>query len=127
MAIRSAVKPTWDTVEKMGLALPGVEVGTSWGTRALKLRGQMIACVPTNKQAEKNSIVVRIDFAQRDELLQAEPDVYYVKEHYLNYPCVLARLPRIHPDALSGLLAMGFDYVNRRAPKKAAKARRARR
>ena len=127
MAVRSAVKRTWDTVEKIGLALPGVEVGTSWGTRALKLRGQMIACVPTNKQAEKNSIVVRIDFAQREELLRAEPDVYYVKEHYLNYPCVLARLSRLHPDALRGLLAMGFSYVNARAPRKAAKTARARR
>src|SRR5262245_45731128 len=120
MAVRSAIKG-WAAVEKIGLTLPGVETGISWGTPALKLRGQMVACIPTNKQAEKNSIAVRIDFAQRDELLEAEPDVYYVKEHYLNYPCVLARLSRIHPDALRGLLAMGYDYVNARAPRKKAR------
>ena len=44
--------------------------------------------------------MVRVDFAQRDELLAAEPDVYYLKEHYVDYACVLVRLKRIHPDAL---------------------------
>jgi len=100
----------------MGLA--GVERGTAWGSPALKLRGQMVACIPSHASAEKHSIAVRLDFAQRDELLDAQPDVYYVKDHYLNYPCVLARLTRLHPDALRGLLLMGWQYVNARAPMK---------
>src|SRR5262245_58219952 len=75
---------TWATVKKIGLALPDVEAGTSWGSPALKVRDTMFACVPTNKAAEKRSIVVRLDVAQRDELLAAEPDVYYLKEHYVN-------------------------------------------
>ena len=76
--------------------------------------------------AEKDSVVVRLEFAQRDELIEGEPDVYYVKEHYLNYPCVLARLKHIHPDALRGLLLMGWEYVNARAPKKPASKTRKR-
>ena len=67
---------------KMGLALPDVEAGTAYGSPALKLHGQLLACVPTNKAAEPNSVVVRIDVAQRDEMLAAEPDVYYLKPHY---------------------------------------------
>lgn len=108
--------PTWVTVEKIGLALPDVEAGTSYGSPALKVRGQMFACIPTNKDAEPNSIVVRLDLAQRDQLIAAAPDVYYLKEHYVNYPCVLARLKKIHPDALQDLIGMAWSYVNVKAP-----------
>ena len=112
-------KVSFETAEKFGLALPGVEAGTSWGVPALKLHGKMIACTPTNKQAEPDSIVVCIDFRERDELLAAEPDVYYVKEHYEGYPCVLARLKRIHPDALRDLIRMAWEYRNAKsAPKR---------
>jgi hypothetical protein len=105
-------------VERLGLALPGVETGKSWGSPALKIRGTMFACVPTNKSAERNSVVVRLDFPQRDELLAAEPEVYYLKEHYVNYPCVLARLGKIHPDALRDLVGMAWTYVNAKAPRR---------
>ena len=83
--------------------------------------------MPTNKAAEKNSIVVRLDVAARDELLAAEPNVDYLKEHYVNYPCVLARLGKIHPDALRDLVGMAWAYVNARAPRRRtvkAKARK---
>jgi len=123
MAVRSKVKRlTFEDVEKVGLTLPGVEVGTSWGTSALKLHGKMIACTPTNKQAEPDSLVVCIDLPQRDELLAAEPDVYYVKPHYEDYPCVLARLKNIHPDALRDLIRMAWEY--RDAKEKRTRKRR---
>jgi len=115
MAVRSAVKPTFATVKKIALALPDVEEGTAYGSPALKLHGQLLACIPTNKAAEPDSVVVRVDFAQRDELLAAEPDVYYLKPHYVDYACVLVRLKRIHPDALRDLLAMSWKFVNSKA------------
>ena len=116
MAVRSAL--TFAAVRKMGLALPGVEEGTAYGSPALKLRGQLLACIPTNKAAEPNSLVVRVDFAQRDELLAAQPDVYYLKPHYEDYACVLVRLKEIHPDALRDLLQMGWRFVDSKAPRK---------
>ena len=118
MAVRSALKPTFATVKKIGLALPDVEEGTAYGSPALKLHGQLLACIPTNKAAEPDSVVVRVDFAQRDELLAAEPDVYYLKQHYVDYACVLVRLKRIHPDALRDLIAMSWKFVNSKAKTK---------
>jgi hypothetical protein len=109
---------TWARVEKLGLALPGVEPGTAYGSPALKLHGQLLACIPTNKAAEPDSLVVRIDFRDRDELLAAEPDVYYLKEHYVDYACVLVRLPRIAPDTLRDLLLMSWKFVNSKAKTK---------
>jgi hypothetical protein len=43
------------------------------------------------------SLVVRVDFEQRAELLAGEPDVYYITDHYEDYPAALIRLARIAP------------------------------
>lgn len=101
----------WDAVREIGLALPDVEEGTTYGTPALKVRGQMFACIPSHRSAEPDSLAVRIPFEQRDELLDAEPDTYYVKEHYQNYAVVLVRLARVHPDALRDLLRGAHQFI----------------
>jgi hypothetical protein len=111
-------------VTGLGRSLPDTEEGTSWGSPALKTSGQMFACLPTHKSAEPGSVVVCVDFAQRDDLLAADPQTYYVKDHYLNYPCVLVRLARIHDDALRDLLRMGYEFVRRRNARSPAQARR---
>ena len=111
-------------VSGLGRSLPDTEEGTSWGSPALKTGGQMFACIPTHKSAEPGSLAVRVDFDQRDELLAADPQTYYVKGHYLNYPCVLVRLARIPDDALRDLLRMGYEYVRTRTKRSPAKAGR---
>jgi len=105
----------FERVRVLGRSLADVEEGTAWRTRALKTSGQMFACIPTHKSAEPDSLAVRIDFDQRDELIAADPRTYYVKEHYVNYPCVLVRLARIPDDALRDLLRMAHEFVRRRA------------
>jgi hypothetical protein len=102
-------------VRTLGRSLGDVEEGTSWGSPALKTDGQMFACLPTHKSAEPGSLVVCIDLDDRDELLAADPETYYVKEHYVNYPCVLVRLGRIDDEALRDLLRMAHEFVRRRA------------
>src|ERR1700721_559386 len=105
----------FDTVQKIGLALPGVEGGTAYGAPALKVRGKLLACVPTHRSAEPNSLVVRVGFDDRAHLLAAAPDIYYVTDHYLGYTAVLVRLSRVTPDVLRDLLGMAHKFVN--APK----------
>jgi hypothetical protein len=94
-----------------------------YGSPALKLDGKMLACVPTNKAAEPDSLAVRIDFDQRDGLLADAPDTYYLKPHYAPYPCVLVRLKRIQPDALSELLKASWQFVNSRRGKRIGPAK----
>ena len=53
------MKITYETVRRVGLTLPDVEEGTSYGSPALMVHGKMFACVPTNKSAEPGSLVVR--------------------------------------------------------------------
>jgi hypothetical protein len=107
---------SFDTVRKIGLALPGVEEGTAWGTPALKVGGKMFTCVPSHKSAEPDSLAVRIDFDQRDELIAAAPETYYLTYHYVDYAVVLVRLARIHLDALQDLLKASWRFMSAAKP-----------
>ena len=118
-------KINFDTVRKIALRLPGVEASTAWGAPALKVRGKLLACVPTHRSAEPNSLVVRVGFDDRAELLAAAPDIYYVTDHYLGYTAVLVRLSRVTPDVLRDLLGMAHKFVN--APKERSSPSRHRR
>ena len=101
----------FDVVIEAARALPDVEKSTSWGAAGLKVRGKLLACQAIHKSAEPNSIVVKIPIDQRDELIASEPGVYYVTEHYVNYPSVLVRLSRIHRDSLRDLLGMAYRFA----------------
>jgi len=79
----------------------------------------MFACPAINKSAEPNSLVLRMDFDQRDALLAEAPDTYYLTHHYVNYPCVLVRLTKVNAEALRDLLQAGVKFVSSsRKPRK---------
>jgi hypothetical protein len=101
----------FEKVRKAASDIPSVTEGTSWGAPALKIRGKMFCCRPTHRSAEPRSLVVRLQFIDRDFLLQSRPDIYYVKPHYVDYPCVLVRLPRIRQKELRELLGISCEFV----------------
>jgi len=112
MAVRSAARITWTTVRRLGLELSGAEEGTAYGSPALKVRGKMFACIASHRSAEPNTLAVRMSFLERDLRLSAEPKLYYLTPHYVNYPVVLCRLSRIGEDALRELLEVGWQFVH---------------
>jgi hypothetical protein len=118
----------FDTVRNIGLAFPRVEGSTAYGMPALKVDGKLLACIPANPSAEPASLVIRVDFDDRAELLAAAPDVYYLTDHYVGYTAVLVRLSRINPDVLRDLLGMAYKFVTRSAkpPSPARKRKKAR-
>ncbi len=104
---------TFDTVREIGEQLPGTEVGTAYGSPALKVNGRLYAAIAINKEAEPNSLAVYVaDFEQRDALLAEDPGTYYVKPHYEGYPVVLVRLACVTRDALSDLLRGAHRIVS---------------
>jgi hypothetical protein len=111
----------FSAVEAVARTLPEVEVATTFGQPALKVRGKMFACIASHKSAEPNSLVVMMDFADRDALLEDDPDVYYVKDHYVPYPCVVVRLSRIRADALRDLIVGAHRYVSAKASRKSTR------
>jgi len=114
---------SFDTVRKIALEFPGVEPSTAYGAPALKLRGQLLACIPAHRSAEPDSLVVRVDFNDRAHLLAEAPDTYYITEHYVGYASVLVRLSRINASVLRDLLAMAYKFVSAKS-KPASRPRR---
>jgi hypothetical protein len=114
----------FNTVRKLGLALPNVADGTAYGAPALKLGGKLLVCIPTNKSAEPGSVVVRIDLEHRAELLRQHPDIYYITDHYAPHPSVLVRLSKTTPRDLTELLRDACRFVMSSAPMTAITTRR---
>ena len=97
---------------EIGTGLPEVETGTSYGTPALKVKGKLICRLRTDPDA----LVVRvIDLADREALLQGQPDVIFTTPHYDGHPYVLVRLDAVARDQLAELLE---DAWRIRAPKR---------
>ena len=113
---------TFDAVRKIALALEHVEESTSYGTPAFKVRGKLFARL----REDGETLVVGMDFDQREELLTADPDTYYLTDHYLNYRWILVRLPRVHPDALRDLMGGAVRLAAGPAPRKFPSTRRRR-
>ena len=97
---KSAV--TWETVLRVGLALPNAHESTSYGTPALKVKGKLF--VRLHQDLDK--IVVAMPFDRREELMAEDPETYFITDHYREYPWVLVSLDRIRPDALRDLLVI---------------------
>jgi hypothetical protein len=102
----------FDAAIAIGRTLPDVDVTTTWGASALKVKGKMFACVAINKSAEPNSMVVRMDMAQRDLLIEEDPATYYLTDHYVDYPCVLVRLSRVSQDSLRDLIRGAHRFIS---------------
>src|SRR5215470_11888859 len=97
-------KIDFDVVREMALELPDVEESTIHGAPSLKVRGRLLACPAIHRSAEPNTFAVQIDLDKRAEVIAAKPNVYYVTDHYVNYPTLLVRLEQIDRRSLKDLL-----------------------
>ena len=81
--------------------LPGVEESSSYGTPALKVKGRFMCRL---RSEAEGALAIRCDFVDRQILLQADPEVFFVTEHYQEYPMILVRLDKIRLSALPDLI-----------------------
>src|SRR6266436_9333254 len=110
-------KISFDAVRGMAVALAEVEEGTMHGSPAFKVRGKLLACAAIHKSAEPDTLAVRIPFDLRAELMESDPDSYYLTDHYVNYPVVLVRLSRIDMEGVRELLGASWRFVSAKRPK----------
>ena len=104
---------TWSKLCKLALKLPGVTEGTSYGTPALHVRKKFLARL----KEDGESIAIKIDFADRDVLLELDPAAFYLTDHYRPYPAMLVRLKTVRLDLLPRLLEQAWRL---QAPKRLA-------
>jgi len=101
---------TFDIVCELARALPGAEESTSYGTPAFKVKGKLFA----RFHQDGESLVISVDFDEREEMMAAAPRKFYITDHYRNYPWMLVRLSEAQPDELRDLLLGSW---RRAAPK----------
>jgi hypothetical protein len=116
---------TFDDVRAMALSMPDVEETTAYGMLAFKAGKKRLAGQPVQRSdIEPNTLGVLVSFAERDRLLAEQPDIYYLTEHYRNYPVILVRLAKMTKTELRQLLGTAWRHAmeqQRPAKKKRAK------
>jgi hypothetical protein len=102
---------TWRELCDHASRLPGVEQGVCYRTPALYVRKRFLARL----KEDGDSVAIKLDFADRDVLLEADPRAFYLTDHYRPYPAVLMRLGQVRPAVAVELLEQAW---RRAAPKR---------
>jgi hypothetical protein len=120
----------WNDVDRLALALPEAEAGTSYGNRAWAVKRKAFAWERPLRGPDRKALGdaapegpilgARVEHVVAKEALLADaPDVYFTTPHFDGYPAILVRLEHIAVDELEELLAEAWLA---RAPKRLAKA-----
>jgi len=104
---------SFDTVRRLALALPEVEEGLSYGTPAFRVGGKLLARL----KEDGGTLVIMIEFDEREALMAADPETFFITDHYRGYPSMLIRLSRVGAGRLGALLEQAW---RRRVPKRLA-------
>jgi hypothetical protein len=92
----------------LALKFPGVELSTSYGTPSIKVKGRILGRLRTEAEG---AFAIRCDFLDRQILIQAHPEAFFLTDHYLNYPMVLVRLDKVSPRELRDLVERAWLKV----------------
>ena len=95
---------TYNDVRRVALAMPGVVDSTSYGTPALKAGKTLLVRLWETGDV----VVVKMPFDRREELMEGDPDTYFITDHYAAYEWILVRLARLNAEALPDLLGMAY-------------------
>lgn len=117
---RKAAGVTLDSVRRLIASLPETEEGPCYGTPGFRARRKLFARL----REDGESLAVRVDPSERELLLQADPQCFYLTDHYRDHPWVLVRLPVVEADVLADLLERAWCHV---APRRLVEAHEKRR
>lgn len=91
---------TFETVRQIAVTLPGAQECTSYGTPAFKVAGKLF--VRLHQDGE--SLVLQLDAVERTRRMEADPDTFYITDHYTDTPWMLVRLATVKQKDLKALL-----------------------
>jgi hypothetical protein len=105
---------------KIALSIPGSEEVLWFNKPAVFLHGQFLTKVHDKEEA----MTFRVSSMEmRDMMLEAEPKLFYITDHYRSFPFILARLSVLTPKLLKELVAGRAAQLAETA-EKAAKRKR---
>ena len=106
---------------KIALAIPGSKEVLWFRKPAVFLHDQFLTKVHDKEEA----MTLRVSSMEmRDMMLEAEPELFYITDHYRNFPFVLARLSALTPKTLKEILAGRAAQLAEQADKVAKKKRK---
>ncbi len=82
----------WEQVSALGRALPEVSEDLWYRTPALKVRGKGFARL---KEDGRSLMLLLEGFEERSILLERQPGIYFITDHYRGWSVILARLPAL--------------------------------
>ncbi len=101
---------TSDEVREIALALPQTTEKEAWAMPTFRVAGKMFLTLPD----DETSLAVRCPKEERDELVRAEPEKFWVADHEASFAWVRARLAAL--DDTDELRAIVVDSWRQAAP-----------
>ena len=77
-----------------------MEEGTSYRTTAFRVNGKLFA----RFHQDGDSLVIKVEYAAREVLMGANPETFYITDHYRCWPYMLIRVSRVRRDELKGVV-----------------------
>jgi hypothetical protein len=108
---------TWEDVARIAAALPDAEETTTYGQPCFKVNGRPFV----NTGRVEGAFVTRAPDEERDLLIVARPDIYFVTPHYDGWEAVLVRLDEIDENELAGRIEDSYTFIAAKPPKRARK------
>src|SRR5262249_46388125 len=71
-----------------------------YGTPGLRVRGKLIARL----WEDGETLVLKVGFDAREMLMAANPETFYITDHYAGHPYVLVRLPQVQREQIEPLI-----------------------
>jgi hypothetical protein len=106
---RAAMKiygPAFDGIAKFALTLPGVEARSSYGTPGLYVGKKFMARL---RDDDYDTMVLKpVEDDEQRFLMETQPDVFFLTQHYVGYPTILIRLSKADPLQLQDLVEQSW-------------------
>lgn len=93
-----------DELSRIALALEGVRESSAKGLLRWSLSGRLVA-----RQLDGESVVIRSGFAERERLLSAYPETFFLPPRFEAHMMVVARLPEADTDAVASAIRAAWD------------------
>ncbi|MYJ74765.1 MAG: hypothetical protein F4089_06515 [Gammaproteobacteria bacterium] len=87
---------------------PGVEESRSYGTPAIKVKRKLLARL---RSEAEGGLAIVCDLMEREMLMQAAPETFYITDHYADWPMVLINLETVRWDAMPDILERAWRRV----------------
>lgn len=94
-------------VRRLALALPEVSERLCYGTPGFFVGKKLML----RMWEDGETLVCKLPMELREKLLEQNPDVFSVTDHYLNYPAILVNLNAVSPRVLEERIAVAWRQV----------------